>query len=71
MQRLRIKEIAEAKGFSRARLERETGIDIKIIRELYDNPDYNPELNTLRKVAKALAVSMRDLFEEESDDQGE
>ncbi len=72
MQRLRIEEIAKAKGFNKARLARETGLNGDTIDRLYKEPYYSPTLNTLRKVAKALDVSIGDLFEEveeENDDQ--
>lgn len=64
MQRLRIEEIAKAKGFSRARLSREANVDTDVLKKLYKEPDCNPMLNTLRKIAVTLGVSIRDLFEE-------
>ena len=72
MQRLRIEEIAKAKGFNKARLSREAVLSGDTIDRLYKEPDYSPNVDTLRKVAKALGVSIGDLFEEveeESDDQ--
>jgi transcriptional regulator with XRE-family HTH domain len=65
MHRLRIREIAEAKGFTIARLEREAGIEIKTARKVWHQPGYNASLNTLDKIAKALGVSVKDLFEDD------
>jgi DNA-binding XRE family transcriptional regulator len=72
MQRLRIEEIAKAKGFNKVRLAREADLNGDTIDRLYKEPDYSPKLDTLRKVAKALGVSIGDLFEEvegDGDDQ--
>jgi transcriptional regulator with XRE-family HTH domain len=65
MHRLRIKEIAEAKGFTIARLEREAGIDIKTARMVWHHPEHNASLKTLGKIAKALGVSIKDLLEDD------
>lgn len=65
MQRLRIKEIAQAKGFSMASLSRKADMDVKTIQKLFNEPDCDPYLSTLRTVAKVLGVSMRDLFDED------
>lgn len=67
MRRLRVKEIAQAKGYTMARLARETSIDIKTLQKIWHKQNYNPLLTTLDKIAGALGVSTRDLLAEDED----
>ncbi len=63
MARLRIKEIAQAKGISMNKLARHADLSILTIRKLWrDDPNYDPSLSTLQKVADVLAVPLQELL---------
>ncbi len=68
MLRLRVKEIAEEKGFNQSSLARESGVGFTTIKRLFRNSYRETSLTVLEKVAKALGVSIHDLIEELSDD---
>lgn len=63
MIRLRVKEIAEAKGISQNRLSHLAVLDIKVIRKMYQNPTASFTTYALSKVARALDVDVTDLLE--------
>jgi len=62
--RLRVKEVAQAKGFTVARLERTAAIDIKTLRNAWHYPDHPISLPTLEKLAVALGVPVLLLLED-------
>ena len=64
MRRLRVKEVAQAKGFTMARLQRAADINLKTIQAIWHNPQHDASLNTLDKIAKALGVPFTDLIED-------
>lgn len=64
MVRLKVKEVAEQKGISMGKLSRAADIDRNTVKKLYENGRYSPTLDTLHRVAKALGVTIADLFEE-------
>src|SRR5258708_31544206 len=66
MLRLRVKEEAQARGFTIARLERTAGIDIKTVRAIWHNPRHNASFETLEKIAAAIGVPVTDLIEDEA-----
>ena len=68
MIRLRVKEVATLKGISMTRLSRLADTNYKTIKAIFDNPYREVTTTTLNKLAKALGVSVSDLFEEVSDD---
>lgn len=68
MIRLRIKEIAEAKGFNQSSLSRAADIHFMTIKRIYRNPYKEVTTTTLDKIARALKVSVCDLIEELPDD---
>lgn len=68
MVRLKVKEVAEQKGFSMGKLHRAADIDRNTVKKLYDNGRYSPSLETLHRVAKALGVKISDLYEELPDE---
>ncbi len=70
MIRLRIKEIAQAKGISQGKLSRMSDIDDNTIKRIYRNPMANVNNDTLNKLARALEVSIHDLIEEVPDESG-
>ena len=64
MRRLRVKEVAQAKGFTMARLQRAADINLKTMQSIWHNPQHDASLNTLDKLAKALGVPVTDLIED-------
>jgi DNA-binding Xre family transcriptional regulator len=67
MVRLKVKEVAEAKGFSMGKLSRAADIDRNTVKKLYDDGRYSPTIDTLHRVARALGVRIADLIEETDD----
>jgi transcriptional regulator with XRE-family HTH domain len=67
MWHLRLREIATAKGYSIARLEREAVMDIKTVRRLWHNPQTDTSLSTLARLAKVLNVAVIDLLIEKEE----
>jgi transcriptional regulator with XRE-family HTH domain len=67
MIKLKVKEIAEQKGFSMGKLSREADMDRNTVKKLYNDGRYSPTINTLHRVAKALGVTVADLIEETDD----
>jgi len=68
MIRLRVKEVAEQKDMSQARLSRRADVDIKTLRKIYREPEKaNVTLDTLNRLAYALKVTPSDLIEYEAD----
>ena len=68
MIRLRVKEVATEKGISMTRLSRLADTNYKTIKAIFDNPFREVTTTTLNKLAKALQVSVSDLFDEVPDD---
>ncbi len=67
MVRLKVKEVAEAKGFSAGKLSRAADLDRNTVRKLYEDGRYSPTIDTLHRVARALGVKIADLIEETPD----
>ncbi len=70
MMRLRVQEVAKAKGFSMGKLRRETGLSHNTIRTLYKDPFRHVNSSTLDKIATALGVDVSALVESVEDDDG-
>jgi len=68
MIRLRIKEIAKAKGFSQGELSRRANIDENTLKRIYRNPTAVITTETLDKLAKALGVDASKLIESVPDE---
>ena len=68
MLRLRVKEVAQAKGFTMAKLQRAADINLKTIQAIYHDPYRDVAYSTLDKIAKALNVPISDLVEEVPDE---
>jgi DNA-binding Xre family transcriptional regulator len=68
MVRLRVKEIAEGKGFNQSSLSRAANISFNTVKRIYRDPYKEVTTTTLDRIAKALGVSIADLIEEEPDD---
>lgn len=68
MVRLRVKEIAEQKGFNQSSLSRAADISFNTVKRIYRDPYKEVTTTTLERLAKALGVSIADLIEELPDD---
>jgi transcriptional regulator with XRE-family HTH domain len=64
MRRLRVKEVAQAKGFTMAKLQRAADINLKTIQAIWHNPQHDASLKTLDKIAKVLGVPITALIED-------
>jgi transcriptional regulator with XRE-family HTH domain len=64
MRRLRVKEVAQARGFTMAKLQRAADINLKTIQAIWHDPRHNASLNTLDKIAGVLGVPVTDLIED-------
>ena len=67
MLRLKVKEVAQAKGYKMMRLSSETGISFNTIKRLWTKPYSGANTTTLSKIAKVLGVTVSDLLEEIDD----
>ncbi len=61
--KLRIKEVATAKGYSMNRLSRASDVSFNTIKRLWKNPYSGASIDTLAKIASALGVTVNDLIE--------
>lgn len=68
MYRLRIKEVAQAKGFNQSSLSRASDVSFTTIKRIWRNPNYEITVPTLHKIARALGVPTSDLIEDIPDD---
>ena len=68
MRRLRVKEVAQVKGFSMAKLQRAADINLKTMQAIWHNPQHDASLKTLDKIAKALGVPITALIEDVPDE---
>ncbi len=64
MIRLRVKEIAKAKGISMGKLQRDADLSYRTIQLIYRNPYRETNTTTLSKLARALGVPPGELIEE-------
>lgn len=65
MYRLRVKEVAESKGFNMSTLSRASDVPFITIKRVWRDPHYEIKLASLHKIAKALGVPTADLIEDE------
>lgn len=64
MIRLRVKEVAQEKGFSQGELSRLANIDENTLKRIYRYPTASVTTETINKLAKALGVPATDLIED-------
>jgi DNA-binding Xre family transcriptional regulator len=62
--RLKIREVAEAKGYNMSTLSRASDVPFNTIRRAWKDPQYEIKLATLHKIAQTLGVSTNDLIED-------
>lgn len=71
MIRLKVKEIAQSKKLTMAKLGRMADLNQRTMQAIYNDPYRDVAHSTLLKLAKALEVQITDLYEEvEESDQG-
>ncbi len=64
MYRLRIREVAESKGFNQSSLSRASNISFTTIKKIWRNPYYEINIVTLHKIAQTLGVPTSELIED-------
>ena len=69
MIRLRVKEVAEAKGYNMTSLSRKTELAFTTVKKIFRNPYAEISTYTLGKIARVLGVPPGELIEEIPDDQ--
>jgi transcriptional regulator with XRE-family HTH domain len=57
-----IRKLRQKKGISQDRLSKEADIALNTVVKIETGENPNPTVETLEKIAKALGVSMSDLF---------
>ncbi len=67
MVRLRVKEVAESKGFNMSSLSRASDVSFNTIKRLWKNPYKEVTTTTLERIARALGVPTRELIEDVPD----
>jgi hypothetical protein len=67
MLRLRIKEVAEEKGYNMSSLSRASDISFTTIKRLWTRPYSGANINTLEQIARTLKIPVSALYEELSD----
>lgn len=68
MIRLRVKEVAEAKGVSMSRLSRIADVNYKTIQQIWRDPFREVSIKTIEKLARALGVPSHELIEDVPDE---
>jgi DNA-binding Xre family transcriptional regulator len=68
MLRLRIKEVAQERGFSMGKLSRASDVSFNTIKRLMTHPYGGASVETLNKIANALGVTISDLVENVPDE---
>ena len=68
MRRLRVKEVAQAKGIGMAKLSRMADLSYRTVQSVWHNPQHDVSFFTLDKIAKALGVPVTDLIEDVPED---
>jgi DNA-binding Xre family transcriptional regulator len=63
MIRLKIREVAQQKGFSMSRLSRESNMAYKTIQTIWRDPNHEVTTTTLNKLARTLGVDPSELIE--------
>lgn len=68
MLRLRVKEVAESKGYNMSSLSRASDVSFRTIKRLWKNPYHEANTATLHKIARTLGVPTAELIEDLPDD---
>ena len=65
--RLKVREIAEQKGFNISTLSRKADVGLSTVRRLWHNPSRHVDFDVLERLAKALDVPVTALIEDVSE----
>ena len=68
MLRLRVREVAESKGYNMSKLSRASDISFNTIRHIWQNPFAGVNTITLHKIAQTLGVPTAELIEDVADE---
>ena len=68
MVRLKIKEVAESKGYNMSSLSRASDVSFGTIKRLWTKPYSSTTIDTLSRIARTLNVEISDLIEQTPDD---
>lgn len=63
MARLKVKQMAEERGWTAARLARRADLSYQTVANLWKNPEKDVSLSTLGKIAAVLGVQVPELIE--------
>lgn len=62
--RFKVRQVAQARGYTQYRLQKETQIDIRVLRRIFRNePDTSVTTDTLDRIAMLLQVDISELIE--------
>ena len=67
MLKLKIREVAQSKGYNMSTLSRKADIPFNTIKRAWKDPEYQIQLATLHKIAQALGVPTSALIEDVPD----
>jgi transcriptional regulator with XRE-family HTH domain len=67
--RLQIKDIAQRQHLNRSQLQMKAGITMPLLNRYWSNKTKSVNLEALGKIARALGVSVRELFAENEEEQ--
>jgi len=67
MYRLKVREVAQSKGFNQSSLSRASDVSFTTIRRIWRDPHYEISLPVLHKIARALEINTSDLIEDVPD----
>ncbi|GHO77111.1 hypothetical protein KSD_48820 [Ktedonobacter sp. SOSP1-85] len=62
-QRLKIREVAEAKGWTQSKLQRAADVNSRTMSGIYHDPYRDVAYSTLAKIARVLEVEVGELVE--------
>jgi DNA-binding Xre family transcriptional regulator len=68
MLRLKVKEVAQAKGYNMSTLSRATDVSFTTIKRMWTKPYSGATIDTLGKIARVLEVTLGDITEEVPDE---
>ncbi len=64
MVRVKVRELAQDKGFTISSLQRAADVNYRTVLRLWNEPQKDVSLSTLEKIAAALGVRVADLLDE-------
>ncbi len=64
MVRLRVKEVAEGRGYNMSSLSRASDVSFRTIKRYWKDPYFKANIDTLHKIARALNVPTSELIED-------